>query len=105
MAKQKVGVLVMSYGTPESMEQVIDYYTHIRRGRPPEPEQLQDLIDRYEAIGGFFPLRENTNRQVERLESVLNEQDDTRQYVCYQGLKHASPFVGKRLASPVGYSA
>lgn len=45
----------MSYGTPENMESVEAYYTHIRRGRPPEPEQLKELTDRYEAIvGGVF---------------------------------------------------
>lgn len=30
--KNKIGVLVMSYGTPESMEGIESYYTHIRRG-------------------------------------------------------------------------
>ncbi len=47
-----VGVLVMSYGTPENMESIEAYYTHIRRGRAPEPEQLKELSDRYEAIVG-----------------------------------------------------
>lgn len=84
----------MSYGTPESIEQVEAYYTHIRRGRPPAPEQLADLIARYEAIGGLFPLRDNTNKQVAALEQKLNSSyGDTREYVCYQGLRHASPFI------------
>ncbi len=38
-----VGVVVMAYGTPRSPEDVEAYYTHIRRGRPPTPEQLADL--------------------------------------------------------------
>ena len=38
-----VGVVVMAYGTPKRPEDVEAYYTHIRRGRPPEPEQLADL--------------------------------------------------------------
>lgn len=85
----------MSYGTPKSLDQIEAYYTHIRRGRPPEPEQLQELKDRYEAIvGGFFPLRENTDRQVEALQAELNKQDvQDVEFVCYQGLKHAEPFV------------
>lgn len=66
-----VGVLVMSYGTPENMESVEAYYTHIRRGRPPEPEQLKELTDRYEAIvGGVFPPRENTDNQVKTLQET-----------------------------------
>ncbi len=86
----------MSYGTPESIEGVEAYYTHIRRGNAPSPEQLEELVDRYKAIvGGVFPLRENTNHQVDSLQKALN--DDTRlpdvEFVCYQGLKHASPFI------------
>lgn len=88
------GVLVMSYGTPESMEQVEAYYTHIRGGRPPSEEQLRELTNRYKAIvGGVFPLREHTNKQVDALEKMLNQIDASRQFVCYQGLKHAAPFI------------
>lgn len=95
MAAEKIGVLVMSYGTPQSLEQIEAYYTHIRRGRPPAPEQLEELTNRYKAIvGGVFPLRENTNRQVQHLEETLNASaPDSMQFVCYQGLKHASPFI------------
>ncbi len=91
---QRIGVLVMSYGTPESIDQIEAYYTHIRRGHAPTPEQLQDLKDRYEAIvGGVFPLRENTDNQVKALEARLNEKYPNITFVCYQGLKHASPFI------------
>ncbi|NHN30113.1 ferrochelatase [Paenibacillus agricola] len=94
MSQQRIGVLVMSYGTPESLDQVEAYYTHIRRGRPPTSEQLKDLTDRYEAIvGGFFPLRENTNKQVQAFEDRLNADHPGYSFVCYQGLKHASPYV------------
>ncbi|MBW4083206.1 ferrochelatase [Paenibacillus sp. S150] len=92
----KIGVLVMSYGTPESLEGVEAYYTHIRRGHAPSAEQLKELKDRYEAIvGGVFPLRENTDRQVEGLQAALNSGSagEEAEYVCYQGLKHASPFI------------
>jgi ferrochelatase len=94
MSTRKIGVLVMSYGTPESMDRIEAYYTHIRRGVPPSPEQLAKLKARYEAIvGGFFPLRENTNRQVYELERTLNRLHPDRSFRCYQGLKHAPPFI------------
>lgn len=86
----------MSYGTPQSLDQVESYYTHIRRGHPPTQEQLKELTDRYEAIvGGVFPLRANTDRQVASLQETLNlmnAQADV-DFVCYQGLKHAAPFI------------
>ncbi|MNZ80993.1 Ferrochelatase [compost metagenome] len=92
----KIGVLVMSYGTPENMDQVESYYTHIRRGHPPAEAQLKELKDRYEAIvGGVFPLRANTDNQVAALQQTLNELSNNTEleFVCYQGLKHASPFI------------
>ncbi|MBP1156605.1 MULTISPECIES: ferrochelatase [unclassified Paenibacillus] len=91
---KRIGVLVMSYGTPESIDDIEAYYTHIRRGHPPTPEQLQDLKSRYEAIvGGVFPLRENTDKQVKALEDRLNEKYPGTTFICYQGLKHAAPFI------------
>ncbi|BCG58683.1 ferrochelatase [Paenibacillus sp. URB8-2] len=92
----KIGVLVMSYGTPESLEGVESYYTHIRRGNPPSAEQLKELKDRYEAIvGGVFPLRENTDRQTVALQDALNRDNEDKdiEYICCQGLKHAHPFI------------
>lgn len=92
----QVGVLVMSYGTPQSMEDIEAYYTHIRRGNKPSEEQLRELTERYEAIvGGVFPLREHTNNQVESLEKTLaqDERASGVEFRCYQGLKHASPFI------------
>jgi protoporphyrin/coproporphyrin ferrochelatase len=88
-----IGVLVMSYGTPESMDGIEAYYTHIRRGHPPTPEQLANLTGRYEAIaGGVFPLRENTNAQVQGLQEALDLLAPGT-YRCYQGLKHARPYI------------
>lgn len=101
MTVQTIGVLVMSYGTPEHMDQIESYYTHIRRGNPPSTEQLEELTSRYEAIvGGVFPLRENTDKQVEALQAELDKRTagtDVR-YICYQGLKHASPMIEDGIA-------
>lgn len=91
---ETIGVLAMSYGTPESLDQIEPYYTHIRRGHKPSDEQLAALTARYEAIvGGVFPLRENTNRQVADLEAALNRDHADYRFKCYQGMKHAQPFV------------
>lgn len=96
MKKRRVGVLVMSYGTPHSLAEIGSYYTHIRRGDPPSPEQFIQLTDRYRSVvGGLFPLREHTNRQVESLQRTLNRLTEGIgvQYICYQGLKHVQPYI------------
>jgi protoporphyrin/coproporphyrin ferrochelatase len=66
-----VGVLVMAYGTPRDRDDIEAYYTDIRRGRAPSPDLLADLVRRYDALGGTFPLRDITNRQVARLGTAL----------------------------------
>ncbi|HVF04011.1 MAG TPA: ferrochelatase [Frankiaceae bacterium] len=88
------GVLAMAYGTPSSREQVAEYYTDIRRGRPPTDEQLADLTMRYDAIGGTFPLREITQRQVAALQEALGNG-----FRVELGQKHAHPFVEDGVAS------
>lgn len=99
-----VGVLVMSYGTPESMDGIEAYYTHIRRGRPPSREQLEELTARYAAIGGVFPLREHTNRQAQGLLDTLARMRPEMSFIGFQGLKHARPFIedGVRAAAERG---
>jgi ferrochelatase len=88
----RLGVVVMAYGTPASPEDVEAYYTHIRRGRPPEPEQLADLVRRYEAIGGTSPLAARTEDQRAALAVALEAREPGRCTVVL-GQKHAAPFI------------
>jgi ferrochelatase len=87
-----VGVLVMAHGTPASPEEVLDFYTRIRRGRAPSPEQLSDLQRRYDAIGGLSPLAELTRAQVSALRAVLSARDGDRFMVAF-GAKHTEPSI------------
>ena len=93
MMKKTVGLLVMAYGTPRSLEEVESYYTHIRRGRKPSQEQLDDLVGRYEAIGGISPLAKITQEQTKKLEDELNRRYEDREFRSYQGLKHIDPYI------------
>lgn len=88
-----MGLLVMAYGTPYKEEDIERYYTHIRRGRKPSPEALEDLQNRYEAIGGISPLAKITQQQMESLEKRLNEVQNKIEFKAYLGLKHIEPFV------------
>lgn len=88
-----MGLLVMAYGTPYKEEDIERYYTHIRRGRKPSEEMLQDLKDRYEAIGGISPLAAITEEQAKALEHRLNAIQDEVEFTSYLGLKHIEPFV------------
>nr|WP_309098885.1 ferrochelatase [Fredinandcohnia onubensis] len=98
MTKKKMGLLVMAYGTPYKEEDIERYYTHIRHGRKPSPEMLEDLRNRYEAIGGISPLAKITTEQGEKLEEHLNQIQDEIEFKLYQGLKHIEPFIEDAVA-------
>ncbi len=91
--KKTMGLLVMAYGTPYEEADIERYYTHIRRGRKPSEESLQDLKDRYKAIGGLSPLAKITQDQADALCARLNEVQDDIEFKMYLGLKHIEPFV------------
>ncbi|UED73351.1 ferrochelatase [Brevibacillus sp. DP1.3A] len=93
MSKQKIGLLLMAYGTPRSPEQIEPYYTHIRRGRKPPQELLDDLMARYEAVDGLNRFADITDEQVRALEQEMNKRYPDREFVGYLGLKHIAPFV------------
>lgn len=96
---QMRGLLVMAYGTPYKEEDIERYYTHIRGGRKPAPEHLEDLRQRYAAIGGISPLAKATEAQAEALCARLNEVQDEVEYKLYIGLKHIEPFIEDAVAS------
>ncbi|ATP41768.1 ferrochelatase [Solibacillus sp. R5-41] len=91
--KQVRGLLVMAYGTPYKEEDIERYYTHIRHGRKPSQEHIDDLAARYRAIGGISPLAKMTVAQAEALGARLNEVQDEVEYKVFIGLKHIEPFV------------
>lgn len=93
LTKKTMGLLVMAYGTPYKEEDLERYYTHIRHGRPPSPEALTDLRDRYRAIGGISPLAKITDDQATALRDRLNAVQDEIEFKLYIGLKHIEPFV------------
>jgi ferrochelatase len=97
----RTAVVLMAYGTPRTKDEILPYYTDIRRGRPPTPELLEELTGRYEAIGGLSPLKKLTEDQRDALQSELDVISPGEYHVTL-GLKHAAPFVEDAAAEIVG---
>jgi protoporphyrin/coproporphyrin ferrochelatase len=76
----------MAYGSPATEADIAAYFTHIRGGRPPSAEALDELTARYRAIGGFSPLTEITRAQA----AALSARSALPAFV---GMKHAAPFI------------
>lgn len=98
MDDMPVGVVVMAYGTPASLDDVEAYYTHIRRGNAPSAEQLAELIARYEAIGGVSPMAECTARQRSAIGEALDELHPGK-FLVMSGNKHSPPFIEDAVAA------
>jgi protoporphyrin/coproporphyrin ferrochelatase len=90
------GVLCMAYGSPGTEADIGAYYTHIRGGRRPSPEALEELTERYRAIDGS-PLTAVTRAQAAALGDLLG-------LPTFVGMKHAPPFIadGAAEAQKVG---
>ncbi|HEV2141110.1 MAG TPA: ferrochelatase [Candidatus Dormibacteraeota bacterium] len=76
----------MAYGSPATEAEIAPYFTHIRGGRPPSAEALEELTARYRAIGGGSPLTAITRAQA----AALSTRSGLPAFV---GMKHAAPFI------------
>ncbi len=88
--ESSTGILCMAYGSPATEADIAAYYTHIRGGRAPSTEALEDLTQRYRAIGAS-PLSDITRAQAK----ALAERTGLPTFV---GMKHAPPFIAEGAA-------
>jgi ferrochelatase len=95
--REPIGVLVMAYGGPRSVEEVEPYLQQVRGGRPTPPQVLQEVIHRYEAIGGGSPILEETRRQANGLRRWLPDS-----WPVYVAMRHWRPFLGDVAAQAAG---
>ncbi|HUA94371.1 MAG TPA: ferrochelatase [Acidimicrobiales bacterium] len=96
-----IGVLVMAHGTPDDPGEIEAFYTRIRRGRPPTPELLAELMGRYRAIGGTSPLTAVTRDQVDGLSHALEALEPGR-FTVRLGTKYTRPSIEDAVAELVG---
>ena len=85
-------ILLMAYGSPDNLDQVEAYYTDIRRGSPPPPHLLEELKDRYRAIGGGSPLSRIVGEQRAAVEAELAARGTPMP--VYAAMRHIAPRIG-----------
>jgi ferrochelatase len=64
-------VVLVAHGTVSDLDDLPQFLTRVRQGRPPSAELVGELRRRYEAIGGS-PLLDVTHRQASALARILN---------------------------------
>ena len=83
-------ILLIAFGGPTCPEEIRPFLARLTKGIPIPPERLEEVAHHYEAVGGKSPLNEITYRQVQALQSVLNEK--RLPLPVYVGMRNASPY-------------
>lgn len=84
----KKGVLLLSFGSPDSVQEIEEYYFRIKKGKEFSRKEIEDLKEKYKRIGGRSPLKEIILRQAEKLRKMLGED-----YDVFLGMKYSKPFI------------
>lgn len=88
-SRAPIGVLIMAYGGPSSLDEIAGYLADIRSGRPTTPAVLDEITNNYRQIGGRSPLLAFSTRQAE----AIGERLDPERYRIFLGMRHWAPWI------------
>jgi ferrochelatase len=93
MKNTHIGVILMTYGSPETLDDIPAYIKNVYGGRDPSEEVLTEFRRRYALIGGS-PLIRITNEQAAALQEELNRQSTNgTTYHVSAGMRFSPPFI------------
>jgi ferrochelatase len=93
----RIGLLVMAYGGPESLDDVEPYLRDVRGYRDTPADLVAEVRQRYAKIGGRSPILERTTAQALALESALRDGPGVT-FEPVVGMRHWHPYIGDALA-------
>ena len=64
-------ILLVSFGGPEGMSDVVPFLENVLRGRPVSPERMLEVAKHYELFGGVSPINEQNRKLIAALEREL----------------------------------
>lgn len=90
---QPIGVLVMAYGGPQTLDEIPGYLADVRRGRSTSKAIVSEIERNYKSIGGKSPLLEHTSVQASAVRRVLGTHGKRSQYSVHLGMRHWAPWI------------
>lgn len=72
-ARDYDAILVMSFGGPEGMDEVVPFLENVTRGRGIPRERLEEVGEHYKHFGGVSPINEQNRSLIAALEEELAE--------------------------------
>src|SRR5205809_6476798 len=91
MVEEHIAVLLMAYGSPNSLEEVAEYLRQVRGGRSTTPAEVERLRDRYRKVGGQTPSLKITLAQASALQARFDS--DRVLARVHVGMKRWHPFI------------
>jgi protoporphyrin/coproporphyrin ferrochelatase len=86
------GVLLMTFGSAQTAEEVPDYLRSVRGGGDPDPAVVAEFQRRYEIVG-WSPLVRITREQGGALQRELDESHGPGRFVVAVGMLHSDPRI------------
>lgn len=90
-ARDYDAVLVMSFGGPEGMDDVVPFLENVTEGRGIPRERLEEVGEHYFQFGGVSPINEQNRALIAALEAELKAHDIN--LPVYYGNRNWYPFV------------
>lgn len=97
----KTAVLLMAYGSPTRMEDVMDYLEEIYEGKPVPDYAVEENTKKYSMFHGRSPSNSIVESLAEKLSSRLGSSGE---YGVFLGNKHWKPGLGDAVSQMVEYS-
>lgn len=119
MSQTYDAILVVSFGGPEGMDDVMPFLSNVLRGRNVPEARMREVAHHYELFGGVSPINGQNRRLIAALESELEEHGprlpiywgnrnwhpmlaDTLRQMRDDGIKNALAFVTSAYSSYSG---
>ena len=112
-------ILLVSFGGPEALDEIMPFLANVLRGRNVPPERMQAVAQHYELFGGVSPINEQNRKLLAALRKELDENGprlpiywgnrnwhpllaDTLRQMRDDGIKRALAFVTSAYSSYSG---
>src|SRR3954453_23442463 len=88
-------LLIVSFGGPEGLDEVMPFLENVLRGRNVPPERIRAVAHHYELFGGVSPINAQNRKLIAALEKELEEKG--RRLPIYWGNRNWHPMLADTL--------
>src|ERR1700680_299011 len=93
-------ILVISFGGPESREEVIPFLENVLRGRNVPRERMMEVAEHYYHLGGASPINDQVRALIGALRTELDRHATS--LPIYWGNRNWHPFLADTLTTMAG---